>query len=130
LGSILGQTSKVTVGADVTAEGAVMGTGETVDQVVALSRNGYRFQASVGLDSIKDREVGEDETVEVNGRTIQGPFDWCNLSLLTSFSSALSATSLAPFQLGLQNIKLNVNPSLFSAVARNFISWFLFLADV
>jgi len=72
--SIVGQTSSVKVDGKLTAVGVVMGESETVAKVVALAKKGFKFQASMGADPIKTREVPEGESVEANGQTHDGPF--------------------------------------------------------
>ena len=84
--SIIGQTSKVEIGDTLKADGTVMNTGRTAKQMLDLARNGYRFQVSMGADPIRYREVAEDETVEVNGQSIQGPFSLILESVLNEIS--------------------------------------------
>jgi len=84
--SIIGQTSKVEIGDTLKADGTVMNTGRTAKQMIDLARNGYRFQVSMGADPIRYREVAEDETVEVNSQSIQGPFSLILESVLNEIS--------------------------------------------
>ena len=84
--SIVGQTSKIVVDKGITAEGQVMGVSETVQKIVALAKNGYMFQTSMGADPVRTRQVAEDEDVEVNGQTIRGPFILVTESVLNEVS--------------------------------------------
>lgn len=72
--AILGQTSSVTADKTLSASGSIMGNSDTANKVLALSKNGYRFQSSMGATPLKTRDVQEDEEVEVNGQTLTGPF--------------------------------------------------------
>jgi hypothetical protein len=74
LDSILGMTDAVKIDNAITASGTIMAEGDTAQQVIGLARNGFRFQASVGVRATKDKYIDEGESVEVNGRTLQGPF--------------------------------------------------------
>lgn len=71
---ILGQTSKVVADKKLTASGSIMGKSDITDKVLALSKDGYKFQSSMGATPLKTRDVPEGEDVEVNGQTLTGPF--------------------------------------------------------
>lgn len=43
------------------------------NQIKALSKDGYKWQASVAGDIIEEEEIKEDEYKEVNGKQIKGP---------------------------------------------------------
>ena len=53
LDNVLGQTSKVEKGDDLKASGTIMGDSEVVKQVLALAKNGFGFQASIGAKVIE-----------------------------------------------------------------------------
>lgn len=55
------------------AKGVVSGIGADVDHVLALQRNGFPLQASVGLGGGNLVYVDEGETIELNGRKFKGP---------------------------------------------------------
>ena len=74
LDSVMGMADKVTLANDITASGTIMAESDTAAKVIALARNGFKFQASVGVRADKYKDVLEGETAEVNGRTLEGPF--------------------------------------------------------
>lgn len=74
LESIMGMTDKVTLEKTISASGTIMAESGTAKTVLALSRNGFKFQASVGVRAEKFNDIQEGESVDVNGRTISGPF--------------------------------------------------------
>ena len=74
LDSVLGMTSAVKIDNAITASGTIMAEGGTAEKVIGLARNGFKFQASVGVKAEKFKDIQEGESVEVNGRTLQGPF--------------------------------------------------------
>lgn len=87
LDSILGQTVKIdNTGKEVDISGEIMLVSDTSRQVVELSKKGFKFQASVGVKPLKYRDVGEDEVVEVNGQTINGPFTLIMQGLMKEIS--------------------------------------------
>ena len=75
LETVLGQTSKVTNdGKTLALAGTIMAETETTAQVLTLARNGFQFQASIGVTPAKYRLVAEKETADANGQTHEGPF--------------------------------------------------------
>jgi hypothetical protein len=86
LDSVLGMTDRVVLDNAVTASGTIMATEGTADRVVSLARNGYKFQASVGVEPKSTKDIDEGETVEVNGRVIEGPFTLVQAGTLREIS--------------------------------------------
>jgi len=85
--NILGQTSAVTNdGKALSATGDMMADGRTAREVKALAGNGFKFQASVGVDPEEWDEVAMGATVDANGQTHQGPFTFIKASKLTEIS--------------------------------------------
>lgn len=75
LETVLGQTSKVTNdGKSLALSGTIMAETGTAKQVLSLARNGFKFQASVGVSPSKYRFVTESEHANVNGQDFEGPF--------------------------------------------------------
>ncbi len=73
--NILGQTTAVTKsGNAITMQGNIMANSETAKKVINLSKNGFDFQASVGVLPEEFKRVREDETLEINGQKLKGPF--------------------------------------------------------
>jgi len=50
--------------------GVLSGAGEAAKQIVAMSRGGFQFQASVGVAPGEHERVRPGEAVEINGRTL------------------------------------------------------------
>lgn len=85
--NILGQSDKVTNdGKRLSIGGDMMSDGVTARNVKTLAGNGFRFQASVGLDPLEYSEVEPGASVEVNGRTVEGPFTFIKQSKLNEVS--------------------------------------------
>ena len=72
---ILGQTTAISNDKKTLAmSGEIMGDGATSQRVKALAVDGFKFQASVGVNPEKHSEVEAGAEVEVNGQTLPGPF--------------------------------------------------------
>ena len=85
--SILGQSSKVDVkNGKLIASGSIMSDGEIARQIVGLSKNGFKFQASIGATPLKVKEVDADQSIEVNGKSHKGPFMLISKSELNEIS--------------------------------------------
>ena len=85
--NILGQTDGVTNdGKALTAAGDMMGDGRIARDVKTLAGNGFKFQASVGVDPLQYSEVEAGAEVEMNGQTLHGPFTLIAQSKLTEIS--------------------------------------------
>jgi len=94
LDNVLGQTIKVEKGDTLKANGTIMGDSDIVKQVVALAKNGFGFQASIGTQVKEYKEVQEGESIEANGQTLKGPFKFVSKSKLNEISVlALGADS-------------------------------------
>ena len=87
LDNVLGQTSLVANdGKTVKVNGCIMSDGDTAKKVLALAKNGFKFQASVGVAPVKSRVIRADESVNVNGQTLKGPFKLVEASKLKEIS--------------------------------------------
>ncbi len=53
--------------------GAISATTDTARRVVELARNGFEFQASVGVEPVEHGRVKPGEKVQVNNRTLSAP---------------------------------------------------------
>jgi len=53
--------------------GSISATGQAAREIVESSRNGFPWQASVGVEVIEYRQVRAGQSVEVNGRSITAP---------------------------------------------------------
>lgn len=55
-------------------DGSMSGVGTPeADRVVAMARNGYKWQASIGLNPTRSERVASGAVVNVNGQDVQGP---------------------------------------------------------
>ena len=87
LESVLGQTDSVTNdGKTLSMSGRIMAENDTSAKVLVLAKNGYEFQASVGVRPTKYRFIKEDETAEANGQTFDGPFYLISAGKLSEIS--------------------------------------------
>jgi len=74
-GSILGQTHAIANdGKTLSVSGLFMAGSETASDVKTLAANGFKFQASVGVDPSKRSYIEAGLDVKVNGQTLSGPF--------------------------------------------------------
>lgn len=53
--------------------GSISATGQAAREIVDASKNGFPWQASVGVEVIERRQVRAGETIEVNGKNIKAP---------------------------------------------------------
>jgi len=73
--NILGQTDAVTNdNKTLSAAGDMMASSATAENVKTLAGNGFKFQASVGVDTMKFSDVEIGAAVDVYGQTLLGPF--------------------------------------------------------
>jgi hypothetical protein len=63
--------------------GSISATGEAAREIVESSRNGFPWQASVGVEVFDREQVRAGQRVEVNGRSIEAPAtSGCGLTLV------------------------------------------------
>jgi Spy/CpxP family protein refolding chaperone len=75
-GKIVGHSSVVAnSGSALNVSGLVSGTGEAAQEVVANSRNGFPWQASIGARVEKMEFVGDGVVCKVNGQEFTGPLN-------------------------------------------------------
>jgi hypothetical protein len=111
LDSVLGMTDRVVLDNAVTASGTIMATEGTADRVVSLARNGYKFQASVGVEPKSTKDIDEGETVEVNGRVIEGPLTLVQAGTLREISIVpLGADSDTETAIAAEHAQIAHNP--------------------
>jgi len=67
-------------------EGVISGAGPEADEVVAASKKGFPWQASIGAKALEYEFVKEGETTTVNGREVEGPFYMVKESVLGEVS--------------------------------------------
>ena len=120
--NILGQSDKVTNdGKALSIAGDMMSDSATARNVKTLAGNGFKFQASVGVDPLEYSDVEAGANVEVNGQTLAGPFTFIKQSKLnevsivplgadagTSAKIAAEQGAVAPNREGVQ-MKLDAN---------------------
>lgn len=70
LGGILGQGYGAIQKSQLFVEGQITPVTQSSKQVIALSKNGFKFQASVGVEIIKRKFLQPGERVQINGRTL------------------------------------------------------------
>lgn len=72
-GRIVGQTSAISIGKEVTLSGTITGDNADATEVVSQSKNGFKWQASIGADIVRREFVEAGKSVTVNGREVSGP---------------------------------------------------------
>lgn len=88
--SVLGQTSKIdNDGKRLKVDGTIMADTELSRKALTLGKNGYIFQSSIGALPLKITYIKEGQEVKVNGRTLKGPFDLIEKSVLREVSTVL-----------------------------------------
>ena len=71
---IVGQSSSVQImDGQIRLDGRVMGEEDASKRVASLARDGFQWQASVGMSVSRYERVDENQTVKVNGREFSGP---------------------------------------------------------
>lgn len=83
---IVGQATPVISEDRITATGTVMGIGQDAREVVALSKDGFRWQASIGASVGRREFLREGETAVVNGLEVSGPLVIARESVLEEIS--------------------------------------------
>lgn len=73
LKGIVGHGRAVVANGKLLVQGTITPSTEAARQVIDLARNGFRFQASVGVTPVDYERVRPGETVEVNGRAVKAP---------------------------------------------------------
>ena len=66
-------TSIAVVNNQLVAEGLISRATAEADEVVRSAKNGFPWQASVGISVLREEMVGEGDKVSVNGRELVGP---------------------------------------------------------
>lgn len=85
--NILGQSDKFeNNGKVLSIAGNMMGDSQTCIRVKTLSANGFKFQASVGVDPEQFSDVLVGAVVEVNGQKLSGPFTLIDAGKLNEVS--------------------------------------------
>lgn len=72
-GRIVGQTSAVEIGDQITMEGTITGENADAKEVVSQAKNGFQWQASIGASINRYEFLKPGKTATVNGREVTGP---------------------------------------------------------
>ena len=74
--AVVGMTERATVtGAGLLLHGRFLPVTGAARQVRALAEAGFPWQASIGVMPLRIEEIGQGQSVEVNGRVVAGPLD-------------------------------------------------------
>ena len=90
---VIGHATAEVRGDKVYEAGVLSYANPLTDQIVQLSKDGVRFEASVGIDPLKWEEIAAGESVTVNGKKFQAT--GCGLTVIRVWR--LKETSLLPF---------------------------------
>lgn len=71
IGAIVGQGTPAIRGGKLIVNGTANVTTEAAKQIVALAKDGHRFQASIGATPLESRRVVTGDTIQANGRNIK-----------------------------------------------------------
>lgn len=83
----IGHIESLRIGPDsITATGVISFTTERAQQVIAASKNGFPWQASIGGVPVERQFIAAGQSVNVNGRTFQGPVVVARKTLLREIS--------------------------------------------
>lgn len=73
-GSIVGHTDDIRIGEQrLEVDGVISGIGQTAQEIIATSENGFPWQASLGASADRVVFIGEGKTANANGRELAGP---------------------------------------------------------
>lgn len=96
---IVGQGSVTVDGTDIRVAGSVMGDSAEANKVIALAKDGFKWQASIGASVTRREFLDAGKNTTVNGRNVSGPLVIARESLLQEVSfvaiGADQATSAA-----------------------------------
>lgn len=73
LDGILGHSKAEARDGRLRVSGAILATTDTAKRVVELAKNGFEFQASVGVEPVEHARVKPGDKVQVNNRTLSAP---------------------------------------------------------
>lgn len=83
---IVGQTDSVKIGTDVRLSGIITGENSDATEVRSQSKNGFKWQASIGADIVRREFLDAGKRATVNGREITGPMLIAREALLKEIS--------------------------------------------
>jgi phage major head subunit gpT-like protein/phage head maturation protease len=103
---IVGQTDAVSIGSDgVDFSGTIMGEDSAAQRVISLAKNGFKWQASIGANIIRQEYLKAGEKATVNGREVSGPLLIARESRLFEISFvALGADSSTSANVAAKNV--------------------------
>ncbi|MGD9791808.1 MAG: Mu-like prophage major head subunit gpT family protein [Phycisphaerales bacterium] len=73
VGSVVGHGEPAVANGRLMVSGVVSGAGDAARQIVEMSRNGFAFQASVGVAPTEHERVKPNQSIEINGRSLSSP---------------------------------------------------------
>jgi len=114
---IVGHSESIQVSAQrIKIDGIVSGVGEAAQEVRAVAKNGFPWQASIvaSIQSIERVEAGT--SVKVNGRNFQGP-------LIVARKTTLRAVSFVPLGADAGITSATIAASLLEQTDMNFDAW-------
>jgi hypothetical protein len=73
LGGIVGQGEAEARDGKLIVAGSVSGTTDSAKRIIQLAKDGFEFQASVGVQSTEKKRIRSGDSVDVNDRTLTAP---------------------------------------------------------
>ncbi len=135
LGGIVGYGVASTPGGKLMVNGAITPSTEAAKQVIELSKSGFQFQASVGIDQSSRERIAPGKSVTVNGKTIIAPANGLTLvrggklrevSITARGSDSQTSVSIAASKRGFKNMEENgtqvIEPTPAVAVERERVA--------
>lgn len=84
---VIGHTSSIRVdNGQLVADGVISGVSNVARDVIGAAKNGFPWQASVGLDVLDAEDLDAGERITINGREVEGPVTVARASRLREIS--------------------------------------------
>ncbi len=113
---IVGQASSVEVTSkNIKLSGAITGENESANEVISQARNGFEWEASVGVRPEKIEEVAAGAKVVVNGRSFHGPIDVVRAGSLYEVSFVASGAD--------ENNRVKISARGGNSMDKSFVAW-------
>ncbi len=83
---IVGMTDAIKIGSDVRLSGVITGDNADAQEVISQSKNGFKWQASIGANVVRREFLEAGKKATVNGREVNGPILIARQSVLQEIS--------------------------------------------
>lgn len=115
-GRIVGQASTVEVTSNrIKLAGTITGDNDAANEVVSQARNGFEWEASVGVRASRVEEVAAGAKVVVNGKTFTGPLEVVRAGTLYEVSFVAAGAD--------ENSAVKIAASRGNVMDKEFVEW-------